>query len=181
MVCGSPRHSESNGGVERVNRTVQAKLGTWMQDTNSRRWSIGCRIVMWRYNTQQNLLNSLATEAELNQVIDLPPIDEPIPNRYENDVAEVDNAVNELVVAEDDDIDASREIFPAAHSSPLYDDSDRLFAAAKSSRLFDSSNSDNNLTLDDLGMREHEQDSTPFKTTGDEDFTAWQVFLIGAK
>ena len=52
MVRGSPRHSESNGGVERVNRTVQAKLGTWMQDTNSRRWSVGCRIIMWRYNTQ---------------------------------------------------------------------------------------------------------------------------------
>ena len=96
MVRGSPRHSESNGGVERVNRTIQAKLGTWMLDTGSRRWSIGCRIVMWRYNTQQHrtvgnipyrllfgqvprvgisslhldtqLLDTLATEAQLNRV-----------------------------------------------------------------------------------------------------------------
>jgi hypothetical protein len=52
MVRGSPRHSESNGGVERVNQTVQAKLGTWMRDTHSRRWTVGCRVVMWRYNTQ---------------------------------------------------------------------------------------------------------------------------------
>jgi hypothetical protein len=35
MVRGSPRHSESNGGVERVNQTVQAKLKTWMRDTQS--------------------------------------------------------------------------------------------------------------------------------------------------
>jgi hypothetical protein len=96
MVRGSPRHSQSNGGVERVNRTVQAKLGAWMQDHESRRWSIGCRIVMWRYNTQQHrtggdipyrllsgqvprvgissllldnaLIDTLATEAQLNRV-----------------------------------------------------------------------------------------------------------------
>jgi hypothetical protein len=30
MVSGSPRHSQSNGSVERVNRTVQSKLGAWM-------------------------------------------------------------------------------------------------------------------------------------------------------
>ena len=96
MVRGSPRHSESNGGVERVNCTVQEKLGAWMSDTGSRRWSVGCRFVQWRYNTQkhhtiretlyhlmygqlshvgiaslhldQNLLVSLATEAQLNCV-----------------------------------------------------------------------------------------------------------------
>jgi hypothetical protein len=35
IMRGSARHSESNGGVERVNRTVQDKLGTRMQDTGS--------------------------------------------------------------------------------------------------------------------------------------------------
>ncbi len=52
MVSGSPRHSESNGGVKRVNWTVQAKLSNWMRTNESRRWSIGCRIIQWRYNTQ---------------------------------------------------------------------------------------------------------------------------------
>ena len=96
MVRGSPRHSQSNGGVERVNRTVQQKLGAWMSTTGSRHWAVGCKIVMWRYNTQQhrtigdipyrllfgqeprvgisslhldpNLLDQLATEAQLNRV-----------------------------------------------------------------------------------------------------------------
>ena len=54
MVRGLPRHSQSNGGVERVNRTIQEKLGSWMKDTNSRRWSVGCQLVMFRYNTQQH-------------------------------------------------------------------------------------------------------------------------------
>jgi hypothetical protein len=52
IVKGSPRHSESNGGVERINQTVKAKIGAWMKETNSTHWSIGCKIVQWRYNTQ---------------------------------------------------------------------------------------------------------------------------------
>ena len=66
-----------------------------MQDTQSRRWSVGCCLVMWQYNTQQHrtvgdipyrlmfgqhpissllletgLIDSLATEAQLNQVVE---------------------------------------------------------------------------------------------------------------
>jgi len=54
MVRGSPRHSESNGGVERVNQTVQKKWGAWMKTNNSKRWGIRCKLVMWRYNTQHH-------------------------------------------------------------------------------------------------------------------------------
>jgi hypothetical protein len=52
MVRGSPRHSESNGGVERVNQTVQRKLSGWMKTNKSKHWSVGCKIVQWRVNTQ---------------------------------------------------------------------------------------------------------------------------------
>jgi hypothetical protein len=45
MVQGSPRHSESNGGVERVNQIVQKKLAGWMKTNNSMHWSIGCKTV----------------------------------------------------------------------------------------------------------------------------------------
>jgi hypothetical protein len=54
MVCGSPRHSPSNGGVERLNRTMEEKLGAWMAKTGSTNWSVGCRLMMWRYNTQEH-------------------------------------------------------------------------------------------------------------------------------
>jgi len=30
MVRGSPRHSPSNGGVEKLNRTMEEKLGSWI-------------------------------------------------------------------------------------------------------------------------------------------------------
>jgi len=52
MVRGSPRHSESNGGVEMVNQTVQKKLSGWMKMNNSIHWAIGCKICQWRINTQ---------------------------------------------------------------------------------------------------------------------------------
>jgi hypothetical protein len=41
MVRGSPRHSESNGGVERVNQTIQKKLKGWMKTNQSKHWSEG--------------------------------------------------------------------------------------------------------------------------------------------
>ena len=52
MVRGSPRRSSTNGGVERLNRTIESKLGSWMRVNKTTRWSVGCKIVMWRYNTQ---------------------------------------------------------------------------------------------------------------------------------
>jgi hypothetical protein len=96
MVRGSPRHSESNGGVERVNQTVQRKLGGWMKSNKTSHWSVGCKLVQWRVNTQyhrtlkdtpyhlvygmhprvgisnlpisQSVLSNLVTEAQLNEV-----------------------------------------------------------------------------------------------------------------
>ena len=96
LVRGSPRHSESNGGVERVNQTIQKKLGAWMKENKSTQWSIGCKIAQWRYNTQvhhtlrdspyhltfgqhprvgisnlpiaSEILQNLVTEADLNDV-----------------------------------------------------------------------------------------------------------------
>jgi len=96
MVRGSPRHSESNGGVERVNQTIQKKLGAWMSENKTKHWSVGCKIAQWRYNTQvhqtlrdspyhltfgqhprvgisnlplsSEILKNLVTEAELNDV-----------------------------------------------------------------------------------------------------------------
>ena len=101
MVRGSPRRSTTNGGVERFNRTMEEKIGAWMKDNNSTRWSIGCRIVCWRYNTQTHralggvspyhktfgqiprvgisglkidsaLLSTLHTELELNRALCIP-------------------------------------------------------------------------------------------------------------
>ena len=41
MVRGSPRHSQSNGGVERINLSTEKKLGAWMKDNSSTRWAVG--------------------------------------------------------------------------------------------------------------------------------------------
>jgi len=97
MVRGSPKHSESNGGVERVNQTVQRKLGGWMKMNKTNHWSVRCKLMQqWRVNTQyhctikdtpyhlvygmhprvgisklpisQSVLSNLVTEAQLNKV-----------------------------------------------------------------------------------------------------------------
>ena len=35
VVHGKPRHSQSQGGIERHNRTVVEKLGSWMKENKS--------------------------------------------------------------------------------------------------------------------------------------------------
>ena len=54
MVHGSPSHSSSNGGVGRLNRTIEEKLGALMAKTGNTNWSISCHLMMWRYNTQEH-------------------------------------------------------------------------------------------------------------------------------
>jgi len=211
MVRGSPRHSESNGGVERVNRTVQAKLGTWMRDSGSTHWSVGCRLIMWRYNTQQHrtlgdipyrlmfgqlprvgisalhldqtLINTLATEAELNNLVE-------VINPQDTNIGVVDNRSDEEAEAETlllEQEDAAQE--EAAQDeeqtdelvvdSPMGEVARDLFAAASTSgtqtnNTQSDSDSNDNLTLNQLGQHAP-QINNNFTTTGDEEFTAWQV------
>jgi hypothetical protein len=102
LVRGKPRNSESNGGVERSNRTVEDKLGLWMNENKSNHWSVGLPLVQWEMKTQthkgiggkipyhlftgQNprvgisslpinpkLINKLSTEAQVSALLDLDP------------------------------------------------------------------------------------------------------------
>ena len=71
LVRGSARHSDSNGGVERVNQTVEKKLGAWMKDNSSKRWSVGCKLIQWRINTSLIELpesENAALEVEVEEV-----------------------------------------------------------------------------------------------------------------
>ena len=52
LVHGKARHSESQGGIERLNRTAVEKLGAWMQENKSTHWGIGRKFVQWSINTQ---------------------------------------------------------------------------------------------------------------------------------
>ena len=51
VIHGRARHSQSQGGVERLNRTVQEKLGHWMTTNDSKHWTIGRLFVRWQINT----------------------------------------------------------------------------------------------------------------------------------
>lgn len=93
MVHGRPRHSQSQGGIERLNRTCQEKLGKWLSANGGTKWTVGRLFVRWQINTQlhatigttpykvtfgmeprlglsclplsKELLNSLSTEAQV--------------------------------------------------------------------------------------------------------------------
>ena len=99
IVHGRARHSQSQGGIERLNRTCENKLATWMTDNNSKKWSIGRMFVRWQINTTlttatgkkpyclaygqeprvgisslplaPELLDSLSSEADLNKAFGL--------------------------------------------------------------------------------------------------------------
>lgn len=68
MVKGRARHSESNGGVERLNQTVQRRLSAWMTQSRSRNWGVGARLVQWAINTTfHNAIRMTPYEAVFGQ------------------------------------------------------------------------------------------------------------------
>ena len=50
-VKGRPRHSQSQGGIEKANRLLQKRLKAWMDTNNCTAWSTGLFIVTWGINT----------------------------------------------------------------------------------------------------------------------------------
>lgn len=51
IVHGSPRHSQSQGSVERANQDIENILTTWMMENNCSHWSKGLRYVQWMKNS----------------------------------------------------------------------------------------------------------------------------------
>ncbi|GAB0089698.1 hypothetical protein DMENIID0001_042850 [Sergentomyia squamirostris] len=45
IVHGKPRHSQSQGSVERANRDIEHMISTWMSDNKTTRWSYGAKFV----------------------------------------------------------------------------------------------------------------------------------------
>ena len=41
IVHGKPRHSQSQGSVERANQDVENILACWLKDNNTKKWSEG--------------------------------------------------------------------------------------------------------------------------------------------
>lgn len=50
IVHGKPRHSQSQGSVERANQDIQNMLMTWMVTKNCDQWSEGLRFVQFMKN-----------------------------------------------------------------------------------------------------------------------------------
>ena len=52
LVHGKPRHSQSQGSVERANRDVENILTCWLRDNEASNWSKGLRFVQWKNNNR---------------------------------------------------------------------------------------------------------------------------------
>lgn len=50
IVHGKPRHSQSQGSVERANQDIENMLAAWMKDNQSTKWSEGLRYVQFMKN-----------------------------------------------------------------------------------------------------------------------------------
>lgn len=50
IVHGKPRHSQSQGSVERANQDIENMLTTWMQDNQSTSWSNGLKFIQFMKN-----------------------------------------------------------------------------------------------------------------------------------
>lgn len=51
MVHGKPRHSQSQGSVERANQDIENMITTWMQDHKTSKWSEGLKFIQLMKNS----------------------------------------------------------------------------------------------------------------------------------
>nr|XP_022902149.1 KRAB-A domain-containing protein 2-like [Onthophagus taurus] len=64
IVHGKLRHSQSQGSIERANQDIENILTTWMQDSDSNRWSDGLRFVqLMKYKAFQSGIKRTPYEA----------------------------------------------------------------------------------------------------------------------
>ena len=52
IVRGKPRHSQSQGSVERANQDVENILACWLKDNNTKKWAEGLHHVQWAKNNR---------------------------------------------------------------------------------------------------------------------------------
>ena len=50
IVHGKPRHSQSQGSVERANQDIENMLACWMGDNNTDKWSDGLKVIQFKKN-----------------------------------------------------------------------------------------------------------------------------------
>ena len=48
IVHGKPRHSQSQGSIERANRDVEDMLATWMAQNNTKDWPNGLKFIQFQ-------------------------------------------------------------------------------------------------------------------------------------
>jgi len=54
IVHGKPRHSQTQGSIERVNRDVEEILSSWMTDNKSKDWPMTLKFVQFQKNRALN-------------------------------------------------------------------------------------------------------------------------------
>jgi hypothetical protein len=52
IVHGRPRHPQSQGSIERADQDVEAMIGHWMKDNNSKNWVLALHFVQQAKNTR---------------------------------------------------------------------------------------------------------------------------------
>ncbi|XP_050298540.1 KRAB-A domain-containing protein 2-like [Anthonomus grandis grandis] len=83
IVHGKPRHSQSQGSVERANQDVRDSLVAWMSDNNCQNWAKGLRVIQSTKNRSFHTANEIKTEEQLEEHLKL--IKESLEKEQEND------------------------------------------------------------------------------------------------
>ncbi|XP_029342294.1 KRAB-A domain-containing protein 2-like [Acyrthosiphon pisum] len=50
IIHGKPRHSQSQGSVERANQDIENVLATWLTDNRTKKWSEGLKFIQFMKN-----------------------------------------------------------------------------------------------------------------------------------
>jgi len=122
IIHGRPRYPQSQGNVERCNQDVENMLRAWMIDNQSTDWGMGCYFVQWQKkncskhriinrspykalfgsepkiglsskNLAYDILQSIKTEEDLNELINTEVSDEVDSEKDNEKINEKDNNI----------------------------------------------------------------------------------------
>lgn len=144
IVHGKPRHSQSQGSVERANQDIENMLATWMETNNTTKWSDGLRFVQAMKNRAyhegikcspyeamfgvpmklgitslvglRNIFKDIHTEEDLESVIDNEPTSDVEESIDNEPTSDVEN--NDLLPETQVTVNVDTETFDATCKTP---------------------------------------------------------------
>ena len=168
IVHGKPRHSKSQGSVERANRDIEDMLTTWLHSNSRTHWADGLRFIQVMKNRSYHEgLKYSPYEAMFRQPMKVGLKTSNVPNETINEIQTEEEL--EKIISSMHDVDAAPDLHPNLQS---IEDSPQNDSYGESENQVASGNDENEHAIETvMEVVEADQRQREIKGTGQDEMT----------